>query len=375
MISRRKGAEIMSFLVLIPVLGTGTAGCEARRIRAIERRADAAQAAIPLAASLRERAPLTWHQIVPWNARANDPVPPRIRVLVGADGVSVAVAGSGFFHERAVAIRDWRLATDDAGPQIAPLRAVLGAAIPTDAGVFDSVDVELYIHRDAPFSIWGRVMATMAWARMNPIPVVSTAAGDRALRVPIIGGGSGCPVPEIQIGPAGAQISIYPEARWLARAEPAPMPARAVDKVRKKGEVEPAWGVVIVPRRGVCPSVPRRDGRQGRQGRIDRTELVSLLRAIEAVRPDCATLGPPPPPDDGGLLSLLRTNRDLFIVPIEPSQSTTWQETIAVADAAAEVGYEDVQFLWPEGDARLDCADAVIPDDALGARFRAGRVD
>lgn len=355
---------------LILVLATGAGGCERRRIRQIERRADAAQAEIPLAASRHGRAPLSWHERVRYDEHANDPVAPPMRVLVGARGVGVAVAGSGFFHERTVAIRDWRLPADDAGPdglEIAPLRAVLDAAMPADAGVDASVDVELYIHREAPFSIWGRVILTMGWARMNPIPVVSTAAGARALRVPILAGGFPCPVAKIQIGPSGAQISIYPEAAILAHVtEPAAPPARVV----KKDGVSPApWGLVVVPRRGVCPSVPRRDGR------IDRTELVSLLRAIEAVRPNCATLGPPGDPPPTGVLAVLRANRDSFIIPIAPSQSTTWQETIAVADAAAEVGYEDVQFLWPEDVAPPDCKEAVVPDDALGARLRAVDAD
>ena len=172
-------------------------------------------------------------------------------------------------------------------------------------------------------------------------------AGSHALVLdPQAVGAPVCPAPRLQIGAAGVTVSIYPSNGALAEGAPPSSSATAPS----------LWKQVVVPRDGICPSVPRREGH------LDDEALVSLLRATIAVRPRCPPERVPEPGEDDWLRRLndaVASPLDKHVL-IEPTDDIPWSEIAEVVAAAAEAGLTDVRFLATSR-APADCQGAVTP--------------
>jgi hypothetical protein len=161
-----------------------------------------------------------------------------------------------------------------------------------------------------------------------------------------------CPAPLLSIDGAGVTISLYPAGGFVVRGEgPSPPPS-----------AQPSiWGQVVVPRTGVCPSVPRRNGHQ------DGDLLFLLLRAINASIPTC----PPEPVPVAGESEDQRRHREFMSivawappsVTIAPGDGTTWQEIVEVFDAAEDANLSHVGLVRLVNEQEpAGCAGAMTPE-------------
>ena len=337
-------------LVASLVLAVVSAGCTRYRQRARAAKALAAQSAIPVATT----------------ARKLDAPAPRLRMLVAPGGIAFDDAawfaakdeheqerlvdrtdGGALLpvvHERLVSLDGWKLPEV---PGVEPGRSIreiakalqLEPRETQDDEAFSPRQVNIYFHRETPYSLVRRVLETVA-QDSDPRVVVTGPAGDGVLRPGVfVGAGEGgCAVPVVQIGAAGASVGIG--------ASTAGFRCSGGDGTGQPLRCGPER--MIVSRAGACPSVPRRNGQ------LDGPALTALLERVKAQLPTCPF--DPESPDErdadaemsrrkDALGAMLRAEHEYYathMVLVGGGPDVRWQEIVAGVDAAAAAGLD----LW-----------------------------